>query len=56
MNTKATRLTTAVKKTTNVLLLMLLLGLLATPAQAQTGNDTADLPNLEQFLDGTIER
>ncbi len=44
------------RQTTNVLFLVLLLVLLAAPAQAQTANDTADLPNLEQFLDDAIER
>jgi CubicO group peptidase (beta-lactamase class C family) len=53
MNIKATRL---IQISALALFFGLLFGLLATPAQAQTDNDTADLPNLEQFLDDTIER
>jgi CubicO group peptidase (beta-lactamase class C family) len=53
MNTKTPRL---IQISILALLFGLLFGLLATPAQAQTDNNTADLPNLEQFLDDTIER
>ena len=53
MNTKTTRL---IQISILALLFGLLFGLLATPAQAQTDNDTAELSNLEQFLDDIIER